>query len=221
MLDIPFGETNKTTQYLSATTSYGVKYKKNIQNSRRLLSSVFRILNVVQQISYKKGTLLLVGSSKEIQKFFFFFKYQLKRSIFLSQWLSGFLTNWFELILFINKLTVAQLENSKKSKKLRFLRFFHDLQSKPKPDLVLFLNYCEFGNTSMLQECVHQNIPIIALGSFSKPEAAVIPYKVTVNTYNFNTHWFFIQLFFNQLTLKLCLTISSILNILSVSVSIL
>ena len=121
--------------------------------------------------------------------------------MFLTKWVSGLLTNWEQLVSFINVFSFQQLSLLKKSKKLRFLKFFVELRQKKKPALVIVFNY-NTDIAAITQECLFENTPVIVFGSFYTSFAEKIPYKIQVTTRTFFTDWLFFQLFFNQINAK-------------------
>jgi len=186
---------NSVTTRYSNTKNYGLRQNKKEYSVFYEFNTLYRVLNVITSIVQKKGTIILVGSSVEIQKFYYFFNCRVQHTIFLSKWLNGFLTNWTQISSFINKFDTNQLIAIKKSKRLRFLRFFINTRFKNKPDLVLFFNYSNQNDAIVIQECLFQNIPVVALGSFFKSDFFFIPYKLSINTHNFYSQWFFFFIF--------------------------
>jgi ribosomal protein S2 len=185
--------------FSTKTIGFGYKHNKSIQNINREMQELFRVLNVFSKISAKKATVLFVGSTKEFQKFVFFFSYKTKRTLFLSKWLYGFLTNWDFMLQLSSKIDGVKSNIFSKSKKLRFLKFFLQLKSKRKPSLVLFINYNEHNTRQILTECFVENIPVVVLGNPDNVETSIAPYKLDVNAHNFYTQWFFFQLFVQQI----------------------
>jgi ribosomal protein S2 len=185
--------------FSTKTVGFGYKHNKSIQNINREIDELFRVLNVISKLSSKKTTVLFVGSTKEFQKLVFFFSYKTKRTLFLSKWLYGFLTNWDLMLQLSSKFESVKTKVFSKSKKLRFLKFFIQLKSKRKPGLVLFINYNEHNTRQIMTECFVENIPVVVLGNPANVDASVAPYKLEVNAHNFYTQWFFFQLFVQQI----------------------
>jgi ribosomal protein S2 len=202
-LNLPYSRVSKKSAGSFFGTQHSLGFKHNIHFSSLYLTvpNIYRALNILTTISKNKGTVLFVGSTKEVQKFFFFFKYSSRRTIFLTKWVSGLLTNWDQLISFINIFSFQQISLLKKSKKLRFLKFFVELRQKEKPALVIVFNY-NTNISGITQECLFENTPVIVFGSFYTSFAEKIPYSIQLNTRTFFTDWFFFQLFFNQINAK-------------------
>ena len=196
-LNLPYCLTKKTVGSFVGKNSVGFKHNNSFSSIHQEVPRIFRAINIVTTVSKNKGTVVFVGSVKEVQKFYFFFKSSSRRTVFLTKWFNGLLTNWKQLTLFINKFSLQQIHLLKKSKKLRFLKFFVELYGKEKPALVLVFNY----NTTIsciTQECLFENTPAIVFGSFDKISAEKIPYKIYTSPRTFYTDWFFFQLLFNQ-----------------------
>lgn len=182
----------------SVTNSFYIKRHKVFTNPHILLKSVYNTLNLITAVLKQKGTVVLVGPSKEIQKFYFFFKFFQNSNVFyINKWLPGFLTNWNVYINFINKLTLASDFNFNKSKKINFFRFFFSLKNKEKPSLILFFD--STGNNIIVEECFSENVPLVVIRSvFSLKDYNKISYKITTNPHNIYNQWIYCQLFFGQ-----------------------
>lgn len=184
----------------SITKVFYIKKSKVFLNPQELIKSVYTTLNLITSILKQNGTVLIVGPSKEIQKFYFFFKVFQNPSVFyINKWLPGFLTNWDVYINFINKITLFGFDFNK-SKKLKFFRFFFSLKNKEKPSLVLFFDSSSvLGNNIIVEECFIENIPLVVIrNSFSFSDYNRIPYKIISNPHNIYNQWIYCQLFFGQ-----------------------
>lgn len=201
IFNITTGSTIKNAHITKKTIGVYVTKKTNLfTNPRTLLRAVYKTINLVNIIIKQGGVVLFVGSSAEVQKFYFFYKSRyISQVVFINKWLPGFLTNWEGYRRFLNTVINLDLTQVKQSKKLKFFRFFRILQNKPKPDLVLFFDTINaIDRLSISQECTYQNIPLVTFGSFTQKEFNTLPYKVTINPHNLYNQWFFCQLFFGQ-----------------------
>lgn len=202
-LNLPYSCVRKKSgsSFFGRQLSVGFKHDSHLSSLYLTVPNIFRALNILTTISKNNGTVLFVGSTKEVQKFFFFFRCSSRRTIFLTKWVSGLLTNWDQLVSLTRFFSLQQVTLLQKSKKLRFLKFFLELREKEKPALVIVFNY-ETEMFGITQECLFENTPVIVFGGFYTRFAGNIPYRIQVNTRTFFTDWFFFQLFFNQIDAK-------------------
>jgi ribosomal protein S2 len=164
-----------------------------------LLISVYNTLNLITAVFNQRGTVLLIGPSKEIQKFYFFFKFSQNSNVFyLNKWLPGLLTNWNVYVNFLDKLTSSSDFNFYKSNnKINFFRFLFALKKKEKPSLILFVD--STVNNIIVEECYSENVPLVVIRSvFSAKDYNKIPYKIITNPHNIYNQWIYCQLFFGQ-----------------------
>jgi hypothetical protein len=196
-LNLSYNLTKETVGSYRGKSSVGFKHNNDFSSLHNEIPRIFRAINVVTAISKNKGTVVFVGSTKEVQKFYSFFKSSSRRTVFLTKWFNGLLTNWQHLTMFINGFSLQQLRLLKKSKKLRFLKFFAELSGKEKPALVLVFNY-NSTIACITQECLFESTPAVVFGTFDKISAEKIPYKIHTSPRTFYTDWFFFQLLFNQ-----------------------
>lgn len=168
---------------------------KSYSNVNQVVSNIYRSLNILNVVSKQCGTILFVGTTREMQKLSYFFSFKIKRTFFITKWLNGFLTNWSFFKKFVTVFTQPSFSRVNKSKKLRFFRFFSKFLNQKKPDIVVFINPSDINISSMLFECFLENIPTIV---FSEQQHRQITYFIPVNTHNFYSHWFFFQLFLGQ-----------------------
>ena len=174
------------------------KNDNNFYSGNQLLSSIYSSLNVLKMVSnVTSSSVLFVGSSREHAKFAYFFNHRLKRTLFITRWLNGLLTNWSQLVLYANcfQMDAVFLE---KSKRLRFFRFFFSLRNREKPSVVVFFD-SENNPISLFRECFFEAVPIISVIKKQERQTVVFTtYSLFSNTHTFFSHWFFFQLFFLQ-----------------------
>ena len=110
------------------------------------LGSLKLSLNVIEEISAKGGTILVVGTREEYKPLIFDFSRKTNQPFFNGKWVNGLLTNFItisdRIANYGTKIDSSSLEDWERNKKVReFLNQYQGLvELKTLPDLIIFLN---------------------------------------------------------------------------------
>lgn len=174
---------------------YSSSFKKFNLDLNRSLISIYSCLRLIQFFKKNKSTILMVGDSIEFIYFMPFFKIKSKNFFIIPKWINGLITNWEKLSFYTKKSFFKNSKTIKKSKKLRFFRYFFSISNFNKPDLILVSKSNQLEN--LFKEAKYSNIPVVFIGSHNKSCSTpnLISYKISVNITNFSMNLFIVQLF--------------------------
>jgi ribosomal protein S2 len=166
------------------------KYNLDLNQTLIALYTTMKIIGYLK----KNNSVLIVGNTENFSFMESIKNNHLKNVMFTQKWVHGIISNWEGFQDIIDK--AYKNKNIKKSKKLRFFRFFYNVFNSKKPDLVIIFQ--NEDQNSILKECSNRNIPVICIGTkYSSLDK--ISYIVPSNINNFFGYTLFIQLLFGQM----------------------
>ena len=174
---------------------FSSKKKINIDLNKSLIS-IYNCLKIINKIKNNKCTILIVGNIKEFIYFIPFFNVKSNSFFVISKWINGLISNWDVFNYYIKTSFKKDYFKIKKSKKLRFIRYFFCLLNFKKPDLIIVSKVKQYNN--IFFEAKNESIPVIYIGDDSKYKN-ITSYHIPVNIKNFYINLFIIQLISSEM----------------------
>jgi len=138
---------------------YILNYNKNIYN-------LILALKVLDSVINKDGSVLFVTDSPKNSIFIKYFANKYKQSYICSKWISGFLSNFEQVLPDLHKTAIKIKKKSIFSgrKRKTFYRFYKGIKNlKALPDLIIIFDLEK--NQRVIKEANYRNIPIISFSN--------------------------------------------------------
>ena len=171
--------------------------KKLVINPQHTLLGLKRALPIIEEISFRGGTILLVGSNTKYRKLMQQYAFEVNQPYMYRSWVNGLLSNDTllkdHLMKYGFKIDRAPMSDwLRRNKVTDFLMKYEGyINVLKKPSLVIFLNTSRLSDA--LAEANSLNIPSIGL-STTAMDASALTYPIPSNDHSMKTLALFLEL---------------------------